>query len=266
MRFLTISDTHVREASPSDRGWALIMKARALVREEKVGLVLFGGDLAEPSTGMLDPALGLLASFDVPVLWVVGNNDLEALETTRLSRYAEIAQRRAWDASVRRDPRGGLNIHVLDTGPYGRGGVAFVGNYVGYDGSLYHDPASPHHGELLQQLDAIHDDAGLDTRPLSLHQQCLAKLRADISLIPPEMAKVVCTHTVPDGRFLKYGHSTKFDDYNVGMGWTDTFIGTVPGLRYQFCGHTHRSQTIERDGLPPIINISGAEQPRVFSF
>lgn len=258
MRFLTISDTHVRGTSHHDSGWLLLHRARAIVQEGGVDLVLFGGDLAEPRTGMLDPALDLLASFGVPVLWVVGNNDLEALETTHLSNYASIAQHRASLA--------GTSIYVLDTMPFVMDGIAFVGNYAGYDGSLYHEPSSPRCQELLRQLDRIHGKAGLDLDPRHLHLRCLRRLREDLRSLPPEMPKVVCTHTVPDGRFLKYGHSTKFDDYNVSMGWADTFIGTVPGLRHQFCGHTHRSQTVERDGLPPIINISGAEQPRVFSF
>lgn len=257
MRLLTISDTHVRGTSHHDRGWTLLHKGRSIVQEGGVDLVLFGGDLAEPGTRMLDPALGLLASFGVPVLWVVGNNDLEALETTHLLGYAEFAQHRAAMA--------GANIHVLDTGPFVMGGVAFVGNYVGYDGSLYHDQASPRLQELLRQLDAIHDEAGLDLSPLSLHRWCKARLREHVAALPPEMPKVVCTHTVPDGRFLKYGHSTKFDDYNVAMGWADTFIATVPGLRHQFCGHTHRSQTVEREALPPIINISGAALPQLFT-
>lgn len=207
---------------------------------------------------MLDPTLELLASVGVPVLWVIGNNDLEALETTVLSKYARIAQHRARLA--------GANIHVLDATPFMMNGVAFVGNYVGYDGSLYHDPTSARCREILRQLDVIHAEAGLDLDTKHLHLQCLRNLQEDLRSLPPEMPKVVCTHTVPDGRFLKYGHSAKYDDLNATMGWADTLIGTVPGLRYQFCGHTHRSQTIDRDGgLPPIINISGAGQPRVFS-
>lgn len=257
MRFLTISDTHVRGTSQHDRGWLTLHRAKSLVQEGGVDLVLFGGDLAEPGTGMLDPALELLASFGVPVLWVVGNNDLEALETTTLSNYAGIAQHRASLA--------GTNIYVLDTMPFVMDGIAFVGNYVGYDGSLYHDPASPRLQELLRLTERIFEEAGLDLDPLTLHLRCLRRLREDFASLPPEMSKVVCTHTVPDGRFLKYGHSQKYDDYNVGMGWADKLIGAVPGLRHQFCGHTHRSQTVERDGLPPIINISGAEQPRLFT-
>lgn len=257
MRFLTISDTHVRGTSVSDHGWFLLHKARSIVQEGGVDLVLFGGDLAEPGTGMLDPSLDLLASFDVPVLWVVGNNDLEALETTHLSDYERDAQHRASLA--------GANIHVLDASPFVQDGVAFIGNYGGYDGSLYHQPWAPRAHDLLNQLCEIHLDAGLDRMPLHLFQQCQDRLKQDLLSMPWVMPKVVCTHTVPDGRFLKYGHSTKFDDLNVAMGWHDTFIATTHELRYQFCGHTHRSQTVERDGLPPIINISGADQPRLFS-
>lgn len=257
MRFLSISDTHVRSASPSDAGWSILLRARETVRAERVDAVLFGGDLAEPGTGMLDPALNLLASFGVPVLWVIGNNDLESLETTHLSQYALIAQRRAQGA--------GLYTHVLDDHPLVIDGVAFVGNYIGYDGSLYHDPASPRFRELRDMVDGIHTKVGLDVLPIPFHQACLARLKQDLQALPPTMPKIVCTHTVPDARFLKYGHSPKFDDYNFGMGWADQFIGTVPGLRYQFCGHTHRSQIVERAGLPPIINISGAEQPRLFT-
>lgn len=255
MKFLTISDTHVRDSSTSDRGWSLLWEAKRLVEQVRPEVVLFGGDLVEPNTDMLHAAIKRLASFNVPVLWVVGNNDLEAFETRRLSEYEVVAQQWVRDT----------NIHILDAAPFIYKGVAFVGNYVGYDGSLYHDPLSPRAGELRQQLEGIHVREGLDTLPLDLFEKCFARLKRDLRLLPPEMPKVVCTHTVPDRRFLRYGQSQKYDDYNYTMGWDDTFIGTVPGLRHQLCGHTHRSQEIPRDGLPPIINISGGEQPRMFS-
>lgn len=258
MKFLTLSDTHVRQARPEDRGWSLLLHARARAEEESPDIILFGGDLVEPGSGVLDDALRFLGEmFGVPVLWVIGNNDLEALDTRALSKYAEVAQERAQLASPR--------IHVLDMGPQVVNGVAFVGNYVGYDGSLYHDQASPRLSHLLSLSDQIFREAGIDTTPSQMFRACRAKLDADLSILPPEMPKVVFTHTVPDSRFLLYRHSPKFDDYNVGMGWADQELGATPGLRYQMCGHTHRAQEVVRPGLPPILNISGAGQPRVFT-
>lgn len=255
MRFLTISDTHVRETTASDRGWSILQKAKDMAVAETPDLVLFGGDLAEPGTGTLSPAIQLLASFEVPVLWVIGNNDLESLETTRLSEYERIAQSR-----VR-----GTHVHILDAAPFIHKGVAFIGNYVGYDGSLYHAPTSARAQELRQKVADIHTRFGLDLSPQKLFEKCLGQLKRDLQGLPPEMPKVVCTHTVPHKGFLLYGHSLKYDDYNYGMGWEDTFIGAVPGLRYQLCGHTHRSAEVVRPGLPPITNISGLHQPRIFT-
>lgn len=246
MRFLTFSDTHAK--SRDDAGWRTITSIPEIAEQEKADLILFGGDLVEPGSGLLDNSLHAISDYMVPVLWVIGNNDLEALETTEISRYAEIAQQRAQKA-------GAHNIHVLDRRPFWKNGVVFLGSYAGYDGSLYWPPESPRRYELMRQLAGIHRNAGLDLSPMEMFEMCLGKLEEDLEELEWETPKVVCTHTVPDSRFLLYGHNDKFDDYNVTMGWTDCTVVGTPGLRYQFCGHTHRRQVVNREGMCPIINL-----------
>lgn len=258
MRFLTFSDTHAKVRSEDDPGWNLLMDISFIAEREKVDLILCGGDLVEPGSGILDNALHAISDYRVPVLWVIGNNDLEALETKELSRYAEIAHQRTRDAGTH-------NVHVLDHRPFcWRDEVVFVGNYVGYDGSLY-SPGfkDPRRHELMAQLADIHREAGLDMSPMEVFEMCRGKLEDDLEDLDGSVPCVICTHTVPDSRFLKYGHSEKYDDYNVAMGWDDGCLVDTPGLRYQFCGHTHRAQQVDRQGAPPIINL-GMNQVRIF--
>lgn len=248
MRFLTFSDTHAKTRSKADPGWKLLMDSSFIAEREKVDLILCGGDLVEPGSGLLDNALHAISDYMVPVLWVIGNNDLEALETRELSRYAEIAQQRAHKAGTH-------NVHVLDRRPFWKDGVVFLGSYAGYDGSLYWPPDAPRRYDLMDQLADIHRQEGLDLSPMEMFEKCVGKLEDDLEGLEWETPKVVCTHTVPDSRFLLYGQSDKFDDYNVVMGWTDGTIVGTPGLRYQFCGHTHRHQVVDREGMCPIINL-----------
>jgi hypothetical protein len=198
---------------------------------------------------------------------VAGNNDLEWI-------------RRSDDESIRDYPHllyGEAREHgvlLLDKSPVLYNGYTFAGNFGAYDLSLWQpgtpSPAFPStEAAIKADAEECHRQAGLGLGPLELFQMCQTRLRRHLAEVENlRQPTVIATHTVPDKRFLLYGHTPAYDYQNAAMGWEDAKqlvrLADTPGLVLQLCGHTHRSQRIERPGKAPLVNISGNEQPFLF--
>lgn len=270
MKLLLVSDTHV-----GHRGWNgfdpwLLTKARAAAEAERIDVMVFGGDLVEPDApgAKLEDGLALLQQIPVATkLWVAGNNDIEFLfgqqdlKDTYMTKLGALARQ--------------FGVHLLDEAPVTVGDTTFVGNFGGYDISLWKPPLVPEapfpstYEEMLADAQKWFTRAtGSDV--LDFFNSCQHRLKTHIAEAAKAPKLVVASHTVPTPEFVLYGHSAKFDYQNAWMGWDDSLtakpIHTAENLVLQLCGHTHRSEYKERAHLPnkaPLINMSGKVQPRI---
>jgi len=267
MRLLVLSDTHVGHPGWDGFGERVFSKARKRALEKTPDVVLFCGDLVEEGKGSnkrLSDGLKLLQNIPARKrLWVAGNNDLEPLYgKAPFEEYMGVLQEQA----IRYD------VHLLDYEPFVTEGFAFVGNFAGWDLSLWEEPVDKDprwpstYKSLYEGMDRWHQEkVGLGIREMfNLFQRRLRKHLKQMS----GHKIILTTHTVPTKNMILYGHSPDFDFRNSAMGWEDLSTGRPlhenSDVVLQFCGHTHRSKHINRPGWSSLINVSGKDQPFIF--
>ena len=285
IKILGISDTHLgRKIQGQPPGDVILSEARRLALQERPEVILFGGDLVEPGTDWtlekgLEHLRAVASDDGTQVLWVIGNNDLGMVPPEEMENYAEVLD---WIATP-------YDVHVLDHRvAVVDEKVVIIGNYGGEDGSLWKpdclkSPAYPSTREAIREAGEMEaHEAGVPLTPTELFDRCQAKLQGHLMAAwegAPHLPLVICTHTVPDSRMLLYGHNAEYDFRNAVMGWEDSeFRGDAshpdpevytlsrePNLVAQFCGHTHRPTVVKRPDCPDLVNLSGGQQPRIFT-
>ncbi len=267
MNVLVISDTHHGHPGWNGFGEKIIAKAVTMTQTKKITVALHIGDLIEPANKKMTLKHGLDLFKNIPAefhLWVAGNNDIEMI--TPENNILDYAQQLKIIGNEH-------DVWFLDFAPRIIDDIAFVGNFGYCDFSLWrpHKVHSPQFPSTLQKIKVESDHFHLNRfghTQQEIFEHCQKTLRSHLLHCLGHKI-VLATHTVPDSRLLLYGESPQFDFQNAWMGWDDSQsqnqIEKTPGLTFQFCGHTHRSQTINRTGTCPLINISGDKQPFVFT-
>jgi len=263
MKILAASDIHLGRPGWSPEPERLILRIKEDIRRHRPDVLLLGGDLIEPGERPLEEVLGAFEDIPLAKLWVVGNDDLEALQGP-LSGYAEEAQKLA-------EPFG---FHVLDHAPWSHQEYRVIGNLGWFDGSLWraYEPEPVwSKEEVTEQAEAWLQDtfgprADLTNAELFVHcQQTLIHHHCQ-ACEEPHVRVVRMTHTVPSRKMVLYGESAKHDYMNHFMGWEDGHsLNYLSQFRValQLCGHTHRQQVLLGKRRPPLINVSGLGQPRL---
>jgi hypothetical protein len=265
MKVLVISDTHLGHPGWHGFGDQVMSKAKVMAQEEKPTIALCVGDLVEPRGPIsLEQGLELFRSIPATLhLWVAGNNDIEWVRQQRLSvrDYAKILD----------DLARHFGIILLDNEPVIFDQMAFVGNFGYYDLSLWKPSGFQFkvYPQTLEDLSGQAESMHLREIGISmsdLFRQCQITLRRHLDRVAGKNI-VIATHMVPTPEMVIYGSSAAYDFQNAWMGWNDELserpLHATPGLVLQLCGHTHRSQRIDRYSAP-LINASGNEQPLIF--
>ena len=269
MKILALSDTHLGHPGWHGFGEAAWERAAKLAQEQPIDVLLFCGDLCDPGRMELDIGLTLMVKVQAKLrLWVAGNNDIEWVRRSGdgeepINDYPHVLS--SWAHP--------FGVTLLDKGPVLYRGVVFVGNFGGYDLSLWRpgkpSPNFPATAEAIRaDAEECHRQAGMPA-PLELFRMCQERLHRHLDEVAElRQPTVIATHTVPDPGMVLYGNSPAYDYQNAAMGWDDSQqphpLLKHPGLVLQLCGHTHRSGVIERPGLPPLVNVSGQDQPLIF--
>jgi hypothetical protein len=265
MKVLVISDPHLGHPGWNGFGEILMRKAQVLAKDQHPTVALCVGDLVEPR-GKVHLNVGLELFRSIPAtfhLWVAGNNDIEWLrdQDQPVNEYADLLDKMA-------RPYG---VILLDHEPVIIDQFAFVGNFGYYDLSLW-KPSSFHAPQYPSTLESVRTSVEewhsqeLGISMTDLFKMCQGTLRRHLE---KTMGKklVIATHMVPTPEMVLYGSSAAYDYQNAWMGWNDELserpLHATPGLVLQLCGHTHRSQRIDRYSAP-LINASGNEQPLIF--
>lgn len=266
IRFLLTSDWHLFGARGSR--FRRLADLRLLCLSGRYDALLHGGDLVEPDGGAsfkkgLHAMLEAASSME-HIMVVVGNNDLDAVVSNDGVPLEEAVAYMAKTCAS-------CGVDLLDQAPCVVKGVRFVGNFAGFDGSLFR--ATP-----LSRGQTAHDhmeaeavrwrQGGVATHPGALHAQCRRTLlrHLDENVSTPT---ILTTHTVPVPDMLKYGSSERHDAKNAYMGWDEAHAGGHlwgPHVIAHLCGHVHRSYDLRVDtqyvrGLP-LINASGNDEIR----
>ncbi|PIR94081.1 hypothetical protein COT97_03275 [Candidatus Falkowbacteria bacterium CG10_big_fil_rev_8_21_14_0_10_39_11] len=268
MRLMVLSDLHLGHPGWDGFGEKTIARARQLATEDQIDVLLFNGDICDPSNEKMSLEFGLRQLLTIPAdhyLWVIGNNDIEFVMTNvnDIRKYAEALNKIAES----------MGIKVLDFAPVRIDGIGFAGSFGSYDLSLWQPPRvkTDRHPQtfaaLSQEVESWYrKNLGISYVDLFLH--CQGQLHRHIEDLKRNVNKlVVTTHVVPSPKMLLYGESPDYDYQNAWMGWDDEVrtkfpaIHDYPEVIYQFCGHTHRAEKILRPGLAPLINVSGHAQP-----
>jgi len=266
VKVLVFSDTHLGHPGWGTFGYDVFDAANRIARSDSIDVVLFCGDLVEPSNQAMTLDDGLRKLAAIPAkhhLWVAGNNDIEFLPRKSIMQYH---QPLAFKAQA-------YGVQLLDAGYVVIDNVGFAGNFGFYDLSLWRNPKvivseyPVNYPDLYRTVSEFHkDEMGFDF--MDLFKQCQMTLWRHIqTLVSRNLKIVVATHMVPGPEFLLYGESPAYDYQNAWMGWDDSKsaspIANTPGLVYQFCGHTHRSKTVKRLNST-LMNVSGQDQPYLF--
>jgi len=272
MKIMTLSDLH--HGKWGTWGMKAVQRAGKEARDHQIDVLLLGGDLAEPSPENQYRGEVLSKIMQLPIphkLWVIGNNDLEDLRGP-ISQYAQEAH-----SLVSAD-----GIQVLDYAPVTIDGVTFVGNLGWFDGSLWGMGSTPlidpegwapiSFQEAQSKTDAwTRHELGerMDLTSDELFELCQNTLHSHLREAGQNRI-VVMTHTSPTPSMCMYGHNPKFDFLNYCMGWDDLSKKALrPPLSswkptLQLCGHTHRFKMVFAGENPPLVNVSGEGQPRIF--
>lgn len=266
IRFLLTSDWHLFGSRGSR--FRRLADLRLLCLSGRYDALLHGGDLVEPDDGAsfqkgLHAMLEAASSME-HIMVVAGNNDLDAVVSNdRVPLKDAVAYMAKTCASC--------GVDLLDQAPYVVKGVRFVGNFAGFDGTLFR--ATP-----LSRRQTAHDhmeaeaarwrEGGVASHPGALHAECRRTLlrHLDEDVRTPT---VLITHTVPVPDMVKYGSSERYDAKNTYMGWDEVHAGRHlwgPNVVAHLCGHVHRSYDLRVDtpharGIP-LINASGDDEIR----
>lgn len=267
LRFLVTSDWHLfgRQGNRFGR----LDDLRRLCMTGRYDAVLHGGDLVEPDMGATF-AQGLhallTATYSVEhILIVAGNNDLDAVFSNELVLMKDAVNHMAAACAE-------VGATLLDKTPFTVKGVRFVGNYAGFDGTLFR-------ATDLSRGQTAHDhmdlearrwvQAGVGAHPGALHAECRRTLLRHLGE-DERTPTILVTHTVPVPEMLLYGSSERYDRKNTFMGWDERHAGRQlwrPNVVAHLCGHVHRSydQHVETDyvrGGIPLLNVSGSNEIR----
>ena len=204
---------------------------RTTARAERPDVIVVSGDVHESVPQLWDtvnPFSGLVRIFgDVtPVVFVLGNHEMFF---------------RTWRETVeyyRAKSRGYDSVRCLDVdGSFCFGGVTFLGNFLGYDGST---------GTMPGQV--VDDWAGGNWADSNIvgyggqYQEHTAMLQDSIrsALISAVGTTVLVTHTVPHSSlngWIEIDRARGGSPYNAYSGLSD-FLETIKA-DYSLSGHTH---------------------------
>lgn len=267
VRFLLTSDWHLFGARGSR--FSRLEDLKRLCMSGRYDAILHGGDLVEPDGGATFAqglhALLLAACSVEHIMIVAGNNDLDAVFSNEpvLMRDA-VSHMAAACAKVGAD--------LLDKAPFTVNGLRFVGNFAGFDGSLFRATDLSRGQTAHDHMDSEArrwDSAGVGVHPGALHAECRRTLLRHLEE-DDKTPTILATHTVPVPEMVRYGSSEKYDRLNAYMGWDERHAGRQlwrSNVVAHLCGHVHRSYDLTADtdyvkpGIP-LLNASGDNEIR----
>jgi len=231
--------------------------------------LLHGGDLVEPDMGATFAqgvhALLTAASSVEHIMLVAGNNDLDAVFSNEPVLMQDAVNHMTAACSK-------VGANLLDKAPFTVKGVRFVGNFAGFDGTLFH-ATDQSRGQTAH--DHMDNEArrwaqvGVGVHPGALHAECRRTLLRHLEE-DDKSPTILVTHTVPVPEMVLYGSSERYDRKNTFMGWDERHAGRQlwrPNVVAHLCGHVHRSYDLTADtdycepGIP-LINASGDNEIR----
>ena len=222
VKILCFADLHIETDSfPSvKRRWLQESIAR-----ERPDVLVIAGDLSEtplkyPFATIRDLSLGL------PVVYCLGNHEFY---------YRTPQETLAFHRGLERPE----NVHCLDVHGsflFQKGGVKvrFIGNMLGYDGSL-----KDYEWQVMEEFaDGTWPDKYItewESQWLAHHKACVAQIEDGLKEVEPDEIAFLVTHTVPHGKLNTH---IRPGEYNAFSGVRD-FLETH-SFDYAVCGHTHR--------------------------
>jgi len=248
MKILALSDIHIDLTN--SKTLKKLDQIIDVLAEKSTNVLVVWGDIGKTKAEIVY-ILERLKKFKWKKLAYLWNHEARAIEQSTLNDdWVEELSRLFFNH----------DFHLLDKEPCVVDRVGFIGNIGWYDGTLYHwGDFSEVEKQHLEWYGENYNSWWIT--PRELLKNSISKIQNHLEAISDKCDKIVLgIHYIWFPEFVLYGYSPEFDKYSYGMG--SELLGKLYTSHHKivlgFCGHSHRSGVVYREGVP-IYNISHNE-------
>lgn len=220
MKILCLADTHIFNRDSFD---FIQNEVKSLLSIYNPDVILIAGDVFESDYKVSTSKFQYCFSDKIPVVFCLGNHEF---------CYRDINRTTSIYSEVNKD-----NIYCLDIcGKFTLQDVTFIGNMLGYDGSMKDIPE--------QKIEDFSNGLGGKWLDVTIHgwrelwkkqcQQYVSQIKQEYAACK-SAKKILLTHTVPHKRLNLHNDNNPCNAYSGIANFLETLL-----FDYSVCGHTHK--------------------------